>query len=105
MSNNCFNNPCGQGGGCGCGINTCRVCGEWEEPENQDTGKCHSYRVKRNCEAPAEPDPGPCDDTEYTIIYTPDLTPPFRVQARLFDENCEEVLDQDDNPIMTTFAK
>jgi hypothetical protein len=97
----CFNNVCGRN--CGCvGANACEVCGTWEEPETPDQGICHPYRVKRTCDAPELPGPGPCDDTEYTIVYNPDLTPPFRVISRLFDQDCEVITDEDDNPILTT---
>lgn len=83
----------------GCaGINHREICGEFETPTNEDTGRCHPYRVKIDCEAPVVPTPT-CPNDEFTVVFDPDLTPPFRVTSLLMDENCEPVTDEDGNPI------
>lgn len=80
------------------------VCGAWEEPEVEDQGQCVPYREKRTCEAPELP-VIQCDDDEYTVIPQPENEEfPFKVSARLFDENCEPVTDQLGNDILTYVA-
>lgn len=86
---------------CGCqNPSSLRVCGTFPEPTVPDQGDCHPYRLKKDCEAPTLPVPA-CDDTEATIEYDPDATPPFRVLTRLFDSNCEVVTDSEGEPILT----
>jgi len=93
--------------GCGCGNwwNTPRsVCGSFEEPTNPDQGRCAPYRVKLDCEAPVLPVPV-CEDDSYVTIYQPEnITHPFAVAARLFDENCELVTDENGDSIVTLIA-
>lgn len=81
-----------------CGTTTHKACGDFEEPENPDQGCCHAYRVKRDCERPALPAIG-CDDTEYVTEVSNDPTRPFRVLARIFDEDCEPILDENGEEI------
>lgn len=81
---------------------TC-VCGTFETPTTPDQGRCFPYREKRDCEAPVLPVP-PCADEEYTTVYDPDSTPPFRVLATLRDENCEIITDENGDPIITTIS-
>lgn len=79
------------------------VCGGFTEPTNPDLGRCHTYRVKRDCERPALPTIQ-CDDTEYTVVFDPDAVPPFSVFtifARLFDENCLPITDENGDTIIT----
>jgi hypothetical protein len=80
--------------------NTESVCGEFETPTNADAGVCHPYRLKISCEAPVIPDAA-CGDTEFTVAYDPDATPKWRITSRTFDENCDPILDEDGNPILT----
>lgn len=97
--------------GCGCGNpwdnngSTRNVCGEFPEPTNPDQGRCSPYRVKILNEAPALP-VAQCEDEEYTTIYQPENTEaPFVVSARLFDECCEVIADENGNPITLIIDK
>lgn len=85
------------------GPSTKKVCGDFEEPENPDLGQCAPYREKRTCDAPVLP-VSECEDDEYTVVFTPTLVPPFRIIARLFDSNCELILDSNNQPIWTTIS-
>lgn len=78
------------------------ICGTFEEAVNPDQGQCFPYRVKRTCEVPALP-VITCDDDEYETIES---TPPnyFVVSARLFDENCLPITDEDGLAIQTIVA-
>ncbi len=91
--------------GCGCFNywNTPRsVCGTWDEPTVHDKGRCAPYRVKIPCEAPTVPTVE-CGDTEYETVYDPtNVDHPFTVIARVFDNNCEAILDSDGESILTT---
>ncbi len=82
------------------GPSTKCVCGVWTIPENPDQGQCVSYREKRDCEAPVLPVIN-CDDDEYITVFQPQNVNPFKVSARLFDENCETIQDQLGNDILT----
>jgi hypothetical protein len=90
--------------GCGCNpwqSSTRAVCGDFEEPEVPDEGRCGPRRVKISCEAPVLP-VAQCEDEEYLVIYQPEnVDNPFAVSARLFDEDCELVLDEEGNTITT----
>jgi hypothetical protein len=80
------------------------VCGNFETPVVPDEGQCSPYREKRSCEAPELP-VITCDDDEYVTIFQPEnATNPFKVSARLFDENCEVVTDENDEDILTYVA-
>jgi hypothetical protein len=76
------------------------VCGDFEEPTNPDQGCCAPYRTKKDCERPPLPVIG-CDDDEYTVEASDTPGKPFQVVSRLFDENCEPILDENDSPILT----
>lgn len=79
------------------------VCGPFEEPTVKDTGRCHSYRVKRDCEAPVVP-AIQCEDDTFEVISTPDLIPPFRIRTVLRDSNCDIITDNEGDPIFTTIT-
>lgn len=81
--------------------NSLAVCGTFDEAVNPDQGQCASRRVKKDCEAPTLP-VIQCDDDTYTTVYDPDATPKFSVIAKVFDGNCDPVLDEDGNQILTT---
>ncbi len=84
----------------GTGSVTC-VCGAFPVPTVPDQGQCVPYREKRDCEAPVLP-PIECDDDEYTTVFQPENeSNPFKVSARLFDQDCEPILDENDEPILT----
>lgn len=77
------------------------VCGNFETPVVPDEGQCVPYREKRSCEAPDLPIIQ-CADDEYVTIFQPeDEDNPFKVSARLFDQNCEVITDQNNLPIET----
>lgn len=92
--------------GCGCGANwwsqTPRsICGsfELEDGETEDQGACSVRHVSISCAAPDLP-VAQCEDDEYTTIYQPeDEDNPFAVSARLFDENCEAITDENGDDI------
>jgi hypothetical protein len=83
--------------------NTRAVCGTFTTPVNEDKGCCSSYRVQKDCEAPVVP-AKPCNDTSYSLVYDPDLTPPWRINTSLVDENCQPVLDELGNTIIVTLV-
>jgi hypothetical protein len=74
------------------------VCGEFVQPTNPDLGQCSPYRTKKDCEAPALPYVTCADDT-YITMYDPDSATHFSVLAKVFDENCEVILDENSLPI------
>ena len=78
------------------------VCGTWTiPPVNPDQGQCGPFRVKLSCEVSPLPVIQCADDT-YTTIYQPENEDfPFKVSAKLFDQNCEDITDQLGNPILT----
>lgn len=88
---------------CGCSSEneTRSQCGTFAEPSNRDAGQCSPYRLRMDCEAPALP-VITCDDDEYTTDYDPDnVESPFKIFCRLFDQACDLITDQDDDPITT----
>ncbi len=79
-------------------------CGTFDDPVVEDQGQCHSYRVKITCEGPTLPTPQCADDT-YETLYTPeDEDSPFKVSAKLFDENCAAITDENAEPITLIIA-
>jgi hypothetical protein len=90
-------------GGCGCGNwwngPARNVCGTFEEPEVEDQGQCSPRHVRITCEAPVLPE-AQCDDEEYETIYQPEnVDNPFAISARLFNECCEEITDENGEAI------
>lgn len=77
------------------------VCRTREIPVLPDAGRCSPRRLKIDCEAPTIPVPS-CGDYDFTIIYTPGGNPPFSVISILRDQNCNPILDEDDDEITTT---
>lgn len=88
---------------CGCGnATTQEVCGDFPTPANPDLGNCcGGYREKRSCEAPTIP-PNPCNDTLAYAEYNANADPRFVIVSRIFDQNCNPILDQAGNPIFGT---
>ncbi len=84
---------------------TTRVCGTFDnETATPDEGRCHPYRVKRDCGRPDLPVIN-CDDDQYEVIPQPDNPDqPFVVSARLFDENCDTITDENGEDITTLIA-
>lgn len=82
---------------------TCCVCGDFDEPDNEDEGRCGPPATKRDCEKPAAPQPE-CGELNFTIEAFPGEVPPFVITSILFDESCDEILDQSGNPILTLVA-
>lgn len=90
--------------GCHCNQSTCDICGPFTEPTNPDEGSCFPYPLRRTCEAP-DLAPAECDDDEYIAEYNPeDVLYPFTILARIFDQNCLPIQDQDDLDILGTLA-
>lgn len=83
---------------CGC-PRPSSPCEDFPEPTVPDLGICHPKQVQTDCEAPVIP-PSECNDT-FVTTYDPDLTPPFQILAHLFDQDCEMILDENDEPILT----
>jgi len=94
----CTNATIGNGW-CGCGLNTCRVCGEFETPTNPDKGRCFPHRVKLSCERPDVPAPS-CPNDQAIPVFNPTLVPPYRVQSILMDENCDPITDEHGDAIL-----
>lgn len=82
-----------------CVPNVCRVCGEFPTPVVEDLGRCHSHRLKTDCEAPALPVAQCADELYITISQPENEDHPFAVSARLFDQNCVPITDQSGNAI------
>ena len=86
---------------------TSNFCGTFPEGAFTDYGQCRPRRVKRNCtedwgqgdNTVVEPPDVECVDENAVIEARPDLVPPFRVVSAIFDEDCEEILDENDQPI------
>lgn len=82
------------------------VCGEFPAGAFTDYGQCRARRVKRDCtEDWGQGDNvtvspiTECEDENAVIESTPELVPPFRIVAAIFDEDCEAILDENDLPI------
>lgn len=75
-------------------------CGDFPAPQNPDDGRCNIYPVHGTCEAP--PLPVPACDKEYTTDYDPDnVLSPFKIFGQLFDQSCNQILDQNSLSITT----
>lgn len=90
--------------------NTLQVCGTFTDARFPDYGQCQPRRQKRNCredwqpEIPADIPGEACVDPNAVVENTPDLVPPYRIISAIFDEDCDEILDENDLPINgTTF--
>jgi hypothetical protein len=81
---------------------TTDVCGSFSEPTNPDMGRCQPYRVKTTCEVAPLP-VIQCADDEYTTTFDV-LTQKFSVTARLFDQNCNLITDENDDAITTVIS-
>lgn len=98
--------------------NTNSACGDFPTPTFPDLGRCNTYRLKRDCvevvitvavitpppppdeEDPPQVPPDVCGvDPEHEIESYPGLVPPFRNIWSIYDENCLQILDENDNPI------
>jgi hypothetical protein len=79
---------------------TKQVCGTFETPTVPDEGCCYPYRTKRSCEAPLLP-VITCDDDEYIVEPSDNPDKPFNIVARIFDQNCLVILDQNNLAILT----
>lgn len=82
--------------------NTTEVCGSFTEPVNPDLGQCQPYRVKTSCEAEVLP-VIQCADDQYTTTFD-NITQKFYVTARLFDQNCALITDQNGDSILTVIS-
>lgn len=80
-----------------------RVCGDFETATNPDAGCCHTKARFISCEAPDLPGPE-CNDINAYIEYHPGEIPAFVVIGTLFDQNCEAILDEGSNPILTQIS-
>lgn len=79
-------------------------CGTFEEPDIEDDHKCSPIPVKRKCDAPAQPQ-AECGEQNFTLEFTPDdPVTKFRIISILYDESCDEILDQTGDPILTIVA-
>jgi hypothetical protein len=83
---------------------TYSVCGTFTE-RFPDYGQCWPRRGKRNCtedwDNPDADTPGEtCVDPNAYVENTPELVPPYMIISAIFDENCEEILDENGDPIL-----
>lgn len=75
-------------------ISTSCECGEFDVPTVPDQGQGYPYRQKISCEAPVVP-VAECADDTYVTTYDPtDVDHPFKVTAKLFDQLCAAITDQ-----------
>lgn len=81
------------------------VCGTFDtDIDNPDQGCCIPYREKRGCASPTLP-VIVCDDDQYEVIPNPDDPDhPFKISARIFDEDCDTITDEDGEDILTLVA-
>lgn len=79
-------------------------CDDFIDPVVPDLGRCFPKLTQLDCEAPGPAPLGPCNDNEFTVVSSPGSTPPFFILARLFDENCDPILDEGGNTILTQFS-
>lgn len=85
---------CKSGKECHCGPN-------FPEPvKNVDKGKIYPISLKISCESPPLPI-APCNERDFYVVATPGQIPPFYIVSTLFDQICDPITDQDDNPILT----
>jgi hypothetical protein len=83
------------------------VCGDFEDATFPDLGQCRPRRLKKDCRHHVVPieqvissgQISGCEDENLTTEYFPELTPPIRIIATIFDPECEPLLDTDDEPI------
>jgi hypothetical protein len=84
------------------------VCGEFETATRTDYGQCRPRRLKLDCEDPYQfttvtqnpiVDGTVCEDASITTEIDASLTPPYRIIGTIFDEECEAILDESDDPI------
>jgi hypothetical protein len=73
------------------------ICGSFEEPLNPDMGRCQPYRLKKTCEVAPLP-VIQCADDEYTTAFD-NVTQKFYVTARLFDQDCDLITDENGDAI------
>jgi hypothetical protein len=85
------------------GLSVRGVCGEFETPQNPDTGRCYPKPTKIDCEAPVLP-VNQCNDTSAYAIPDPLHPGKFLIIGTLFDEDCNPILDEGGNPILTQIA-
>ena len=90
---------------------THKVCGDFVEPTFIDYGQCRPRRLKRDCknhivEVPGWPDSGgvivapvegDCEDPNVSTEFNGSQLVTI---GTLFDENCEAILDENDQPIL-----
>src|SRR5688572_33406537 len=93
--------------------NTNSICGDFVEATRPDYGRCNPRRVKRDCrnhvpvvpgwprpDGTDEPPIEGCEDENAVAIFDPEESPPNRTIVSIFDENCEAILDENDEPIL-----
>lgn len=78
------------------------ICGTFADPTTPDQGQCFPYKSSQTCDAPTLP-VASCSDDQYTTTYDP-LTQSFTVTARMFDQNCQPILDQNGATITTVIT-
>lgn len=82
-----------------CATSVCKVCGEFPTPTIEDSGRCWPHRVKIDCNGPTLPVAQCADDLYITIAQPDNVLYPFAVSARLFDQACNVITDQNGNAI------
>ncbi len=65
-------------------------------------GRCQPYRLKKTCEVTPLP-VIQCADDQYATEFD-SLTQKFYVTARLFDQNCDLITDENGQPITTIIS-
>lgn len=79
---------------------TLQKCGEFSEPEVPDLGCCQPAVHRRDCEAPVVPDAN-CEDETFEVVVTDQG---LKVSAKIFDEDCLPILDENSDPITTLIS-
>ena len=76
-------------------------CGSFDLTDGDvtDTGQCNPRRIKKTCAAPELP-VQECPNEETTMVYNA-AEEDFDLIGQLMDENCEQVLDENSDPILT----
>lgn len=65
-----------------------------------EQGQCSPAKLEVNCNAPALP-LAPCPGETFTTTYNPDAVKKFSVTANLKDQDCFDILDNNDKVILT----
>lgn len=82
--------------------NPCHHSCDWTDgdtPDVTDEGCAFPAPIRKSCEAPALPEVQ-CEGDSAEFEFDPE-TEEFTAVVGLYDQNCLQILDQDDEPITT----